>query len=807
MLMRKLRKSTVAVAFGISLLFPFAVKAEGADGYSESEVTYHFYEQDVTGKMKAVFKDGMPSIPYVDTAEYLNKIMNVSFIESVEDGKIVVSGEAGSFTVDTEKEQIEIADYNEISSEKYAYVAGSELDAPYMKEGEKKTVEKGESKTIDFTKYNIDLLNVDGKAYVPLATLSDLFGANYNCAEYVDGEIYFVHTMDNYAKGIQTDSYVDRTSLYDTETRSQDVVDFTYNELCFVFDELCGKPTQCVLTDSIRKNGLDKTLENYDEGTKRVKELLHSDKTSDFIRGMVALQGYAYDGGHTSTGIEVLSEIPIAYKDSKVAMAFEGADISKLINDGDQDFINALVSGSMKQRLGGQYSATRAAVFAEAGYELVMGGEEEWDADTTFYRHGDTGVFTFNSFNQKVVPWLKAALDYSEKNGINNFIVDLTSNGGGDSSVMCYMIAIMSNRNKDTNTSYCSLRDEVSGDIVRTTYLLDSNLDGKYDDEDKKVSYDLNYAFLTSPYAFSCGNLTPFIAKDAGIMIMGARTGGGACSIMKCYTPDGHFYFVSSNRYFVVNSGLDVDLGVPVDVNLMQTDGEGEEDITGFYDIDQLGNYMNAFYAGDIVAKKIDEIKDASEVTTADKTEIEALKAAFDALTEEQKAKVSTAKQKKLNAAVAVLKAKEAQEAAEASRKEAETAKEKALTEKKAAEKAKAEAEAARKAAEAKAAKAKAAALKAIAKGELAKVKGGKGKISVKWKALKGVQAYRVLISKNKKGTIGAKVYNINSTKKLSTVLKKLKKGTYYVRVRGFRYYKGNSVCGKYSLAKVVKVK
>lgn len=189
-----------------------------------------------------------------------------------------------------------------------------------------------------------------------------------------------------------------------------------------------------------------------------------------------------------------------------------------------------------------------------------------------------------------------------------------------------------------------------------------------------------------------------------------------------------------------------------------------------------------------------------AKTTASDKTKVEAARKAYNELNPEQKAKVPVETLVKLENAETVLNALDKADKAEKAKTDAVKAKEDAEAEKE-------KAEAAKKKAEAKAAKAKKATLQAIAKGVLVSAKGGKGKISVKWKALKDVKAYRVLISKNKKGTVGAKVYNINSTKKLSTVLKKIKKGTYYVRVRGFKYYKGNTVCGKYSFAKVVKVK
>ena len=115
-------------------------------------------------------------------------------------------------------------------------------------------------------------------------------------------------------------------------------------------------------------------------------------------------------------------------------------------------------------------------------------------------------------------------------------------------------------------------------------------------------------------------------------------------------------------------------------------------------------------------------------------------------------------------------------------------------------------AEGALKEAEEALAKAEQDAFKALAKVSLKNVKGAKKKITVTWKKADGAKGYEVLISKNKKGTKAAKTYTVkkNAAKK---VIKKLKKGTYYVKVRAYKTIQGNTVYGKYSKVKKVKVK
>lgn len=65
--------------------------------------------------------------------------------------------------------------------------------------------------SVDLSKYGIDLVGEDGKLYLPLTTLSDLFSATYLAAEYVGGNLYFLKTM---MESQDEDGYFDRTPIF-----------------------------------------------------------------------------------------------------------------------------------------------------------------------------------------------------------------------------------------------------------------------------------------------------------------------------------------------------------------------------------------------------------------------------------------------------------------------------------------------------------------------------------------------------------------------------------------------------------------
>jgi hypothetical protein len=92
------------------------------------------------------------------------------------------------------------------------------------------------------------------------------------------------------------------------------------------------------------------------------------------------------------------------------------------------------------------------------------------------------------------------------------------------------------------------------------------------------------------------------VFKDAGVFVIGERSGGGSCAVQKCVAADGAAWQVSSWRGKIVDAaGNDVDDGVPVDVDLLERTGSkktesGFPDYSGFYDLDLLSQVMNEHY-------------------------------------------------------------------------------------------------------------------------------------------------------------------------------------------------------------------
>lgn len=95
----------------------------------------------------------------------------------------------------------------------------------------------------------------------------------------------------------------------------------------------------------------------------------------------------------------------------------------------------------------------------------------------------------------------------------------------------------------------------------------------------------------------------------------------------------------------------------------------------------------------------------------------------------------------------------------------------------------------------------------AVGRGKVKALKSTKAKqVLVKWKKVSGANGYQVTYSL-KKGFKKAKTVNVSASKAKVT-LKKLKSGkVYYVKVRAFKVYRGQTYYGAYSKVKKIKVK
>lgn len=578
---------STAILFGIAV--PVTVSA-AEDEITGKDITAYLYSKEKNETLKCLFKSSMPDMPYISTVDFCRNVFkgDASEVKNT-DGTYTLSNDTGSMVINTDSDILYFEEFEKFMGSE-ADSDGTMLNSPYCHPLGKTIDGETKSLTLDIGEYGIDILEDEDRTYLPASCLSLLFSQTYNAAEFSEDSIYFVHCSDL----MTGESYFDRTSVYEDDHRSQELIDLTYNELCFAIDKLYGRPSKAEIAASIEEKGLDKTLDEYSDITRRAKEMIMSDSKIDLIFGLCSLAQVFSDGGHTCIEYPLLDSIGF-YPDTTV-----GKTISDRMEDmSDRDAIAATaitLKTILEQEKMDVLKETRDSAYEK--YETV----KVWDdaSKARLLRSGDTAVFVFNSFMNEAVDNFKWSLDFAKENGIKRFVLDISCNTGGSSDVVMYMIAMMTNKDKNSNTASMRLLQTLTGNISDDRYELDLDLDGEINDQDKDVYYDFEYAVLTSHFSFSCGNLLPTLAKDNGIAVIGEKSGGGACMLLINFTPELMPFTISGYEKMITAKNEDADYGITPDYELTKEVTDENDftstDYSGMYDIAAYSSMIDEFY-------------------------------------------------------------------------------------------------------------------------------------------------------------------------------------------------------------------
>lgn len=611
--MKKLLSSvsvTLALVMLLSTAAPMTASAAG-DEITVKDLTAHIYNMEDTETMQCLFKSSMPDMAFISTVDFLKHIYVDEPTEVKNaDGTYTITNPKGTMVIDPQHDTLHFDYFEDFISAK-PNVDGTEMDVPYLKEYA--PVNEGEKNglDLDLSPYKIDIIEYDGKTYFPVSSIGLLVSETYNTAVYNEDNIYFVHCADI----VMENCYYTNKMVYDTLKRSKALVELTYNDLCFAVDKLYGKPAQAEIASMLEEKSFDETLDEYNDDTRRAKELLLSENMVDYILGTAYLGKVFSDGGHTALYYPAV----LAFLTPGTALYDELNRLFDKEDFRDADAVKYVMSSLTSSQKATNMSEFRSDKYKD--YDLV----KSWDdkSASQLFVTGDTAVFAFDSFINEAVYHFKWCLDYAKENGIKRFVIDLSCNSGGNAAVVMYIMAMITNKDKDSYTTSYRKLQTLTGNIVRIDHDIDLNLDGEINDLDKSVYYDFEYAFITSNISYSCGNLLPCLAKDAGFPILGERSGGGACSLLIAYTPETFFYTLSSYNKFITKDNKDVDNGAELDFDLTKrvTDDAGNEsiDYSGLYDLEDISRKIDALYNGPIFG----DVDGDGDVTIDDATLIQ----------------------------------------------------------------------------------------------------------------------------------------------------------------------------------------
>ena len=555
------------------------------------------------GRVSIRFYSDKPNVPYITVSDFHEIMTDGESMRVVRDGDLyLLSTREGMATVDVKDDYLYSMNYGALVD--LSFLVAPNLSPNTMYDASKyvkpvkmeypSTFKAASGVRLDFRKYDIDLHDDGTNVYFPFTTLADMYSdCNMHYAVCHDDKV-MVNTKNDEFAMITTDPEYASKPYLRAEVPA-DMALYRYQELCFVFDNLFGYPgCSIVEQNGLAEVGLDATLDLVEHGP-AVKKLLQSTDNIGFAWGMMALQYLVHDGGHTSVHVILGTPDPI-YDDyvkrldaqlSKYpeAVATAGAFHKKIVER------NNLISQLTEMRKQAYGDVLYKANSDKTTGVIIMDSftNTDFDAWNKYYASSKTDADwqeLMKSYQDDDFVGFLYGLQQAKADGVKNLILDISTNLGGSTDITEADIALL----RKNRTVQTFSQDVLEGLNKVTTYQVDSNFDGVFDEkDDTNPKFDcsgMNIAVLTSKLSFSCGNQFAAMMKDSGFTIMGERSGGGSCSIVSMLTPDGINYTLSTYRdRSTFKDFVNIDPGVP------PTDGYAF-DYTHFYDLDYLTTQM-----------------------------------------------------------------------------------------------------------------------------------------------------------------------------------------------------------------------
>lgn len=409
---------------------------------------------------------------------------------------------------------------------------------------------------INLNEYHIDILQNNDLYLVPFQTLIDLtLNMQYCNILYNTKSVYVMDYVTSTAEVRSNTGLIHDYYLEVQNDRSQELIEYTYNELCLLFDYTYG------MKEEHNIKSFNEFFSNTYNKDKSLKELLKSTNIQEFEQGMAYLTNADLNDLHSS-----------------YICASYYSGITTSVNDYSEEY----------EKLSNVY------------FDLYMLRSEKYPDGMPGYEEvGNTAFITFDEFDAQTKDYYneKATIDapdtvglfiyaysqvYREGSPIENVVMDLSLNLGGYEDAVLFVCGMF------TGKFMFSLENPITGAVSNSVYRVDANMDHVFDEND--WFHDVNLYCLTSECSFSCGNVAPSILKaNTNVTMLGRRSGGGACIVEPFTTASGGWYQTSSSKHIVVNhmnTYYNTDYGVEVDYRF--------DKLEDYYDRAKIVSFINS---------------------------------------------------------------------------------------------------------------------------------------------------------------------------------------------------------------------
>ena len=417
----------------------------------------------------------------------------------------------------------------------------------------------GDPLILDAGAYGIDLVADENGIYVPMQTVSDfLLSMKYINLYYNSDEIFFMKYGD-LGEGLLGERKPLGELFYSAEKReiSEDMGRFSYNELCMAFDNLYGlKDAHGIVCfdDLAQQAGAKQVLMGpdpnaADEALYKII-FMHLD---DIHSTFGSESAWSRDG----LAKEMLDTISVgrSYRDSVIKRNTYMAARAEAFPDGVPAY----------QEIG------NTAYITFDQFLPIPEGADYYETAPTADNLDTIGIMIY-AYSQIM----------REGSPVENVVLDLSCNGGGDADTAIFVIASF------LGNGYGSLKNTMTGALATAVYNVDLNLDGKFDENDRGLK-DKNLFCLTTSSSFSCGNFVPCVFKNSEqVTLLGKTSGGGSCIVLPLTTAYGTLFRLSgpTRLAFTKNGSFyDIDQGAEPDFTLAFPET--------FYDRAALNDYIS----------------------------------------------------------------------------------------------------------------------------------------------------------------------------------------------------------------------
>lgn len=205
-----------------------------------------------------------------------------------------------------------------------------------------------------------------------------------------------------------------------------------------------------------------------------------------------------------------------------------------------------------------------------------------------------TSVISFKAFEEDSASHIEKSLKEAKEKGVKNIVFNLTLNGGGFIGAAFEIMGFMTDKPFKSYT-YNPLSGEKKIESIQSKY----------------PKYDFNYYVLTSPYAFSAGNIFPQMVKDNNVgKVIGYKTFGGASAISYAILPTGDIIQLSSNTVFTDKHFRTTEFGIEPNFKFKYDLSKKPEKL---YDLTNIQNIVNNLSQGNF--DDVIEVKESEPET------------------------------------------------------------------------------------------------------------------------------------------------------------------------------------------------